>query len=146
MSESAASDPRDRDDELLARLEGRDQQAAPAADPGNSELQRLLDQATGGAYPRWKNSPESFKDDDRCVVYGSDREDRRCYRDAAWHVWIGCGSEHIARSGVCEFHAIELATAKFGWRCNLCYEATGQVVLAYFIRKEPIAHPDVGCS
>lgn len=133
MSGSAVSDPRDSDDELFARLEGRQQQAAPAAE--DSELQRLLDKATGGLVPRWENAPEQNLPDGGCVCHPGGQ---RCHRDATEIVWIGCPHEHVARSGVCGFHAIELEAARFGFRCGRCHEATGQVVLAYFIRREPI--------
>lgn len=133
MSGSAVSDPRDSDDELFARLEGR-QQAAPAAD-ADSELQALLDKATGGLVPRWENAPEQNLPDGGCVCHPGGR---RCHRNATEIVWIGCPHEHVAKSGVCGFHATELETAKFGFRCSLCWKATGQVVLAWYIKREPI--------
>jgi hypothetical protein len=139
MSDSTGTGPpdqRDLDEQLLSGT--RRTSGSPAVRPGPEKgfLQTQLDRATGGAYPRWENN--RWLEDSRCVVYTSPSEDRRCHRDATEHVWIGCRSEHIARSGVCSFHAAELATAKFGWRCNLCFEATGEVVLAYFIKREPI--------
>lgn len=145
MSGSTGTGPRDQrdiDEELLSRTPAP---RTPPASP-DDELQKLLDRATGGLVPRWENTPDRHRPDDRCVVYASPREDRRCHRDAEVNVWIGCPHEHVARSGVCGSHAIELETAKFGWRCNLCYEASGTVVLAYYIRTEPLENADLGSS
>lgn len=141
MSGSAVSDPRDRDDELLAEI------ATPAGHgtlppnmlsmPGDLHwLQRKLDEATGGGlYPHWDNRPDRRKTDDRCVVYHGAK---RCHMDAAVRAWIGCPHEHIAPSDVCGFHATEIERAKFGWRCSLCWDATGTVSTARYIRQEPL--------
>lgn len=136
---TGSPDQRDLDDALLSRPR-YPSPAIPAPPAAKSELQALLDKATGGGYPHWENQPSQHKDDDRCVVYGGPSS--RCTAMATWHVWIGCPHEHVARSGVCERHAVKLETQKVGWRCQACYDASGEIVLARYIRKEPIAAPD----
>jgi hypothetical protein len=126
----SSRDQRDRDDELLGPPPGM--LSMPDQD---TELQVILDQVTGGGlYPHWDNRPDRHATDSRCVVYHGTS---RCWRDEEWKAWIGCVHEHIASSGVCGFHMIEIETARFGWRCSLCWDATGQVVLARYISKEP---------
>jgi hypothetical protein len=124
-------DQRDLDDELLGPPPNM-----LNLDPPEGTLQQMLDKATGGGlYPHWDNRADRRKTDDTCVVYHGTR---RCYRDATDRAWIGCAHEHIAPSDVCGFHAIEIETARFGWRCSLCWDASGTVVMAYFIRREPL--------
>ena len=147
-------DQRDLDDELLSRTPApRTPPTSPDGPPPNmlsmplkedSALQRELDKVTGGGlYPHWDNRDDQRRPDAGCVVYESGG---RCRYDGAWKAWIGCPSEHIAASDICEHHMPEIERAKFGWRCSLCWDATGTVVLAYFIRKEPLAHADLGRS
>lgn len=139
------TDPRDADDELLSRIEGPPPNMLTM--PEEDEIQQALDRATGGGlYPHWDNRADRHKTDDVCVVYHGTR---RCRSDATVHIWIGCPHEHIARSGVCEAHADEAERARFGWRCSLCWDSGGGVVLARYIRRELMpgaAHADLGGS
>lgn len=145
-------DQRDIDEELLSRTPAR---RIPLTDPDTpppgmltlpenreTELQQALDRATGGGlYPHWDNRPDHRKTDDACVVYHGTR---RCRMAATVRIWIGCPSEHIAPSDACEAHADEAERTRLGWRCSLCWDATGTVVLARYIRREPLAHADLG--
>ena len=141
MSGSAVSDPRDRDDELLAQLSKPPPGMLTMPEDEQSALQQALDRATGGGlYPHWDNRPDRRKTDDRCVVYHGAK---RCHMDAAVRAWIGCPHEHIAPSDVCGFHATEIERAKFGWRCSLCWDATGTVSTARYIRQEPLPRAEL---
>jgi hypothetical protein len=110
-------------------------------DPGDP-IQQALDRATGGGlYPHWDNRAARRHTDNGCVVYHGTR---RCDQPEAWKAWIGCPHEHIAPSGVCDKHITEVEQAEFGWRCSLCWDRGGGVVLARFIKKEKITadeHP-----
>jgi hypothetical protein len=63
--------------------------------------------------------------------------DSRCLLPAVWDAWIGCEHEHVAPSGVCDAHVL-MVECSTGWRCQNCYEASGQIVHARFIKKEEI--------
>jgi hypothetical protein len=133
MSGSTGPDQRDLDEALL----GSSPAAASPAPPADS-LQELMNKATGGGlYPRWENREDQRRPDGQCVVYNSSRGSR-CWATATYDVWIGCPHEHVAQSGVCDFHATELERVRTGFMCQNCYDSTGEVVLAYYIKKEPI--------
>jgi hypothetical protein len=138
------TDQRDRDDELLARHPAPGQQpyrVQVASPPDDAAfIQRQLDRATGGLVPRWQN--DQHFTDHQCAALRSATWDlanpQRCANDETDWVWFGCPHEHINRSGVCAYHADHFEHYKGGWRCQLCYDATGEIILARFIRRERI--------
>jgi hypothetical protein len=130
------SDQRDLDEILLngSRTPDSRTQLTASAD----YLQEILDRVTGGGLgPRWDNQPERRQDGSRCVVFHGNGTSQ-CPLDAEWRAWIGCEHEHIAPSGVCGICMTGIERFKGGWRCSLCWDATGEVVLARYIRKEKI--------
>ena len=104
----------------------------PPPDP----LQKLLDRATGGVMARWLNDAASRLEDGRCTAFAS--IDSRCQASATHWLWVGCENEHIDRSGVCGTHAVMFGRAGIPWRCQRCFEATGQVIRAKVIKTEPM--------
>jgi hypothetical protein len=136
------SDQRDLDEILLY---GSRTTASPARlAASRSYLQEILDRATGGGPgPRWDNQPARWQDGKRCVVFHGSSQ---CPFAAVWSAWIGCPHEHIASSGVCDACITDIEHFRGGWRCSLCWDATGEVVLALFITKERLdADADLGC-
>lgn len=97
--------------------------------PTDDELQHALDTVTGGLWPRWRN--EEHTGDDLCDVYLGER---RCQAERAWIAWFGCVHEHVAPSDVCAGH-IERAE-RDSFRCQLCYDKSGEVILSRMIKKE----------
>jgi hypothetical protein len=124
-------DQRDRD-ELLLSGSSPPATASPT-DPSAASLQAILDRATGGAMPRWQN--DQWLEDGLCVAFHGDR---RCDRPETDWVWIGCPHEHINRSGLCRNHADGVERGGFYYRCQVCYDRTGQIVTARFIKRELI--------